>query len=168
MKLLQSSGVGNRVEFREKIDESFYGKFDIAISQNSMEHFLDPVGSLKEMKNLIHQKGKILITFNPPWYAPYGSHTHFFTKLPWVNILFSEKSVMEARSHFREDGATRYEEVEGGLNRMTVAKFEKLVSTCGMSIQSKKYRCVKKLDFLGNIPLLRELFINYISCILIY
>jgi SAM-dependent methyltransferase len=167
-ELAKSSGVGNKVEFIEKADEKLDGKFDVAVSQNSMEHFLDPMASLDEMKRLIHQNGKILVTFGCPWCSPYGSHTYFFTKIPWVHILFSERSVISARSHFRDDGATRYEEVEGGLNRMTVAKFERIITTCGMSMQFKRYRCVKRLNFFGSIPFLRELFINRISCVLVF
>lgn len=34
---------------------------------------------------------------------------------------------MQVRSRFRCDGARRYEDVEGGLNRMTVGRFEDLI-----------------------------------------
>ncbi|CAN5864331.1 hypothetical protein BH24ACI4_BH24ACI4_08100 [soil metagenome] len=55
-----------------------------------------------------------------------------FTKLPWVNVLFSERTVMQVRARFRDDGATRYEEVVMGLNRMTIARFERLIRASGM------------------------------------
>ena len=156
----------NKISFIESISPEIINSFDIVISQNSFEHFPNPKQVLEEMKSLLNNSGKILITFGPPWFAPYGSHMHFFCKIPWVNILFPEKAVMKTRSHFRNDGATKYEDVESGLNKMTIKKFESIVSSCNLEISNKKYTCVKKLNFLAKIPLLRELFINHVTVIL--
>jgi SAM-dependent methyltransferase len=156
------------IEFRESVTADMYGKFDVVISQNAMEHYLDPAAVLDNMKSLIHEKGKILITFGPPWLAPYGSHMHFFCRVPWLNILFSEKAVMAVRALYRNDGAKRYEDVESGLNKMTVAKFEKIVSESGLGMTYKKYSCIKGQDWLAAIPVIRELFINQVTCVLSY
>lgn len=166
-KLAETFGLGEKVKFADKIDSSIRQKFDVVISQNSMEHFPDPVAVLKEMKYLVKEDGRLLISFGPPWYAPYGSHMHFFTKMPWINILFSEATVMEVRHYFRNDRAARYEDVPGGLNKMTVEKFENIIADCGMEVILKKYDCVKGLNLLGRIRWLRELFINHVSCILV-
>ena len=156
----------DRLEFRSSLDGNLQGKFDIVISQNSMEHFPAPEEILETMKAAAKPNGLILITFGPPWLAPYGSHMKFFTSVPWVNILFDEETVMNVRSRFRNDGARRYEEVEAGLNKMTAGKFERIIKNAGMKVLSRNYNCVKKLNFLGHIPYIRELFINQINCIL--
>lgn len=156
----------SQVEFASMIEDRYRGRFDLVISQNSMEHFEDPIKAIDDMKFVLNQNGSILITFGPPWFAPYGSHMHFFTRIPWVNIIFDEKTVMSVRSYFRDDGAIRYEEVEGGLNKMSVAKFERIIRNSGLKISYMKYECVKRINFLSRFPLLRELFINQISCIL--
>jgi hypothetical protein len=131
-----------------------------------MEHYSEPRVILEEMKSALKPGGTILITFGPPWFAPYGSHMHFFTTMPWLNLLFSERTVMNVRAHFRGDAATRYEDVEFGLNKMSVAKFERIAAETGLKISQRKYECIKGLDFLGKIPRARELFINNISCAL--
>ena len=154
------------IEFAEKLEPRFEKMFNVVISQNSFEHFSDPRNALAEMKWALDRNGTIFVTFAPPWFAPYGSHMHFFTKVPWVNILFSERTVMNVRSRFRSDGATRYEDVESGLNKMTVRKFEAIVSASGLRTEQRSYDCVKGANFLGHIPLLRELFINRVSCVL--
>jgi len=159
-------GVEKQVDFTDRLEARFRARFDIVISQNSMEHFPDPAKALEEMKSALKPDGRLLITFGPPWLAPFGSHMHFFTKVPWVHLIFSEKTVMAVRSHFRHDGATRYEDVEGGLNKMTAGRFERLVSSGGMQILYKKYECVKGINILARVPLTRELFINRVSCIL--
>ncbi len=164
--LVRERNLEQQVEFSDWFNTRCVGQFDLVISQNSMEHYPDPASALEEMKSALKPNGRVLVTFGPPWFAPYGSHMHFFTKLPWVNLLFREKTVLNVRRHFRQDGATRYEEVESGLNKMTVARFERIVSQAGVSVLYRRYDCVKNLRFLGRIPALRELFINHISCIL--
>ena len=142
------------------------GHFDIVLSQNSMEHFPDPHGALKTMISALRLDGKLLITFGPPWFSPRGSHMHYFTKVPWVNLLFSERTVMNVRGRFRHDGATRYVDVESGLNRMSVAKFERMINEFDLVPLYRRYDCVKGLDIAGTIPIVRELLVNRISVIL--
>lgn len=156
----------DQVSFVDKISEGMMNKFDVIISQNSFEHFGDPSEILDEMRKLLKPSGVILLTFGPPWFAPYGSHMQFFCKVPWLNVLFPENVVMKVRTSFRSDGARRYEEVESGLNRMTVAKFEQIVASSKLQITHRKYDCVKGINFLARIPLLREFFINHITAIL--
>lgn len=165
-ELAAKLGLQSQVEFGATLAGEHGGRFDLVICQNSMEHFPDPARALEVMKSTLGAQGKIMITFGPPWYAPYGSHMHFFTKVPWVNILFGEKTVMRVRSHFRQDGALSYVEVEGGLNKMSIATFEGLIRSHGMRLDWHRYDCVKRLDWLAHIPVLRELFINRISCVL--
>jgi SAM-dependent methyltransferase len=157
---------GAAIEFFEQLPDRLQGTFDLVISQNSMEHFPDPGAILAMMKAALKPTGRILVTFGPPWYAPYGSHMHFFTPVPWVNLLFPERTVMNVRRRFRDDGAMRYEDVTSGLNRMSVRKFEQLVSRAGMRIGFCHYECVRNLSPLAKLPLLRELFINHITCVL--
>jgi SAM-dependent methyltransferase len=164
--LSQQAGLGQQVDFADRLHDRFKARFDLVISQNSMEHYPDPVATLGEIKSALKPGGTILMTFGPPWYAPYGSHMHFFTKVPWLNLLFDEKTVMTVRTRFRSDGAARYEDVESGLNKMTVAKFEKLIAESGLKITHRKYECIRGFDFLGKVPRARELFINNINCAL--
>jgi len=157
---------GRAVEFAARIPEAVEGSFDVVISKDSMEHFAEPATELARMAAALRPGGALLVTFGPPWFAPAGSHMQFFTAVPWVNLLFRERTVMRVRSRYRHDGAMRYEDVESGLNRMTISRFERLLGTSGLRVESNDYRCVKGLDFLGRMPLLRELFINNVSCVL--
>jgi len=152
--------------FVENILPEMLNGFDVVISQNSFEHFESPDKILKKMSTLLNASGIILLTFGPPWFAPYGSHMHFFCKVPWINVIFSEKTVMKVRGSFRDDGAKKYEEVESGLNKMSVAKFESIISSCGLRVKYRKYECVKGINWLSRIPLLREFFINHVTVIL--
>lgn len=158
--------LSDKVKFSDVLDSSFYGRFDMVISQNSFEHFNNPEHILNTMRLALKENGALFITFGSPWFSPHGSHAQFFIPLPYANLFFSEKAIMNIRAYFRNDGAHRYEDVEGGLNKMTVVKFERILSSCGMRLLYKRYDCVKKLNFLKILPYMRELFINRISCIL--
>ena len=160
------AGVTHKVSFCSTTEQISPQTFDIVISQNSMEHFVNPGAILETMKCFLKSKGTLMITFGPPWYSPRGSHTHYFTKLPWVNILFSEKTVMHVRSLYRKDAATRYEEIEGGLAKMSVGRFEALLNQHNLEEIYRQDDCVKNMNILGKIPFIRELFINRITCAL--
>ncbi len=155
-----------RLTFRERIAPDMRGTFDVVISKDAMEHYPEPAATLEEMKLLLKPGGKLLITFGPPWFAPYGSHMHFFCRVPWLNLLFTERTVMAVRARFRSDGAMRYEDCESGLNKMSVAKFERIIAASGLKVENYRHDCIKGLDFLAKLPILRELFINHVTATL--
>jgi SAM-dependent methyltransferase len=155
-----------QVEFGNSLDEARGRRFDVVVCQ-TMEHVPHPAQAVETMKSVLKTDGRIMITFSPPWYAPYGSHMHFFTRVPWVNLFFSEATVMAVRARFRSDGAQRYESVEGGLNKMTLTKFERIVSSAGLRYAFRNYIGVRGLDAATHIPFVREFFTNRVSCVLI-
>lgn len=138
--------------------------WDVVISQNAMEHFTSPKPVLMSMLNAVRPGGKLLLTFGPPWYAPYGAHMHYFCRLPWFHVLFSERAIMRVRAKYREDGAERFAEVESGLNQMSIAKFERL--TRGLNITRRNYVPVRGLGWMARLPILRELAINHVTVVI--
>lgn len=142
------------------------GDFDVVLSQNSMEHFSDPAAVLREMAAHLRPGGVALVVFCPPWLAPYGHHMHYFLRVPWVHLFFPESAVMAARSHYRDDGATRYEEVTGGLNRMTLRKYERLVRESPLELERYRLIAVKGLPGVTRVPILRELLTNRVISLL--
>ena len=140
--------------------------FDVVLSCSAFEHFADPVGILELMRRRCKVGGLVIITFAEPWLSPRGTHVEYFTKLPWVNVLFSEDTVMAVRSRYRSDGATRYEDIEGGLNRMTVARFHQIMHSSGMQVERFSLFAVKNLPVVTTLPIVREFLTSAASCIL--
>jgi SAM-dependent methyltransferase len=99
---------------------------DIVVSVDAFEHFDDPELVLKTMNNCLHPCGEAFISFGPTWYHPLGGH--LFSVFPWAHLLFSEPALIRWRSTFKSDGASTFREVSGGLNQMTILKFENLLS----------------------------------------
>jgi hypothetical protein len=73
---------------------------------------------------------------------------------------------MSVRSHFRSDGARRYEEMQGGLNRMSIARFERIIRNSGMRCEFFRVYIAKGIPLLQHIPVARELFASAAACIL--
>jgi len=164
--MARRSGVTERVAFLEPSRLADLGLFDVVLSCNSMEHFRDPDVVLREMASHLAPHGRLYVSFGPPWYSLYGAHTAFFCKVPWIHLIFSEDAVMSVRAKFVNDGATRYEEVRWGLNKMSLARFERLVADVGLEVEYHKHYYVLGLTFLEKIPFLRELLIYHIGVIL--
>lgn len=123
--------VADKVEFRlirdfaDLKDE----KFDLVISKDSFEHYADPENFLPAMLRHLAENGTIAIGFGPLWKSPYGGHIKYMTRLPWAHLFFSESVVLRERERFFPDQRVRsYGEIVGGLNQMTLARFESIIA----------------------------------------
>ncbi len=114
-------GVDDRVESVTKVEEPV----DVILSTDAFEHFRDPAAILDQMSRLLGPGGYALVEFGPIWGHPLGGH--LFSVFPWAHFVFTEKALIRWRTDFKTDGATRFHEVEGGLNQMTLRRWEKLV-----------------------------------------
>jgi SAM-dependent methyltransferase len=109
---------------------------DVIISTDAFEHFADPEKILGLMRGLLKPTGYLLASFGPPWYHPYGGH--LFSVFPWAHLIFTESALIRWRSDFKTDGATRFHEVAGGLNGMTIRRWERLVAESGFNFTSNE------------------------------
>lgn len=132
------------------------GYFDAVISVNGFEHYPDPKLVLTQMYNYLRPGGFALISFCPPWLHPYGAHLEYMTPLPWPQLIFSEKALMNVRRDYRSDGACRFEDVVGGLNKMTLRKFERFLKESPFTLRKVEYRAIKGINVLTALPLVRE------------
>lgn len=107
---------------------------DVVISLDSFEHFHDPKTVLAQMYAQLKPGGRALIAFGPTWYHPYGGHS--FSVFPWAHLVFTERALLRWRADFRQDRAARFAEIQGGLNQMTIRRFEGLVRRSLFRVES--------------------------------
>jgi SAM-dependent methyltransferase len=138
------AGVGKSCVFDKETGE----KADIVLSIDAFEHFDDPASVLRQMRQLLKPDGVLLIEFGPPWYHPLGGH--LFSVFPWAHLIFTEQSLIRWRADFKSDGATRFSEVEGGLNQMTVRRFEELIAASGFDAVRFEAVPIRRLQWLAN------------------
>jgi SAM-dependent methyltransferase len=116
---------------------------DVVFSIDAFEHFADPAGILRQMSMVLQPNGEALISFGPPWYHPLGGH--LFSVFPWAHLIFSEKALIRWRSTFKADGATQFSEVAGGLNQMTIRRFEELIEDSPFKLVTMEHVAIRSL-----------------------
>lgn len=156
-----------RVEFvatAGQLEEVAGRQFDLVVSKDAMEHYPDPERFVHLMTPLVAPGGELAIGFSPLWKSPYGGHIEFMTKLPWAHLIFSEQTIMAERRRFRPDEeAESFAEVKGGLNKMTYARFRRIMAGTGFAPTYLAANCgdsaaVRTMRVLARIRPLREYF----------
>jgi 2-polyprenyl-3-methyl-5-hydroxy-6-metoxy-1,4-benzoquinol methylase len=137
---------------------------ETVISLDAFEHFADPAEILRIMNALLQPAGEVFISFGPPWYHPLGGH--LFSVFPWAHLIFSEKALIRWRSTFKTDGATRFSEVAGGLNQMTIKRFTGLIEGSDFELASLELVPLRKLQLFHN-RLTREFTTAIVRCRLV-
>jgi len=136
------AGVGSRTRFTQNAA----APADVIVSLDAFEHLHDPDTALAQMYSLVKPGGRALIAFGPTWYHPRGGHS--FSVFPWAHLVFTERALLRWRANFRQDGATRFSEIEGGLNQMTICRFEKLLRRSWFRVESLTAVPINALRFL--------------------
>jgi len=133
---------------------------DIVMSVDAFEHFMQPLEVLQSMRKLCRPDGRIWIQFGYTWLHPFGGHLFSFNIFPWAHLVFSETALCRWRADFKTDGARRFGEVEGGLNQMTLARFERMVASSGVTIEqvqevpiraARRFHCRLTREFLTTV-----------------
>ncbi len=139
-------------------------RFDVLISKDSFEHYDDPEHFVAVMTRLLAPGGTLAIGFGPLWKGPTGGHIDYMTKLPWAHLIFPEPTIMDERRRFRPaESAARFSDVRGGLNKMTLARFERIMDGTGLrrtyfATNASENPVVRAMDAVSRVPPLREYF----------
>ncbi|MFQ5766748.1 MAG: hypothetical protein ACE5ID_02020 [Acidobacteriota bacterium] len=128
---------------------------DGAMGQHTAAHFAaadvchlpflhDPARALLEIRRVMKPGACIVLNF-PSWRGPWGHHIYDFLPVPWINLFFSTKVLVEAineRARCRIAAGDNREWVETwrektvtqfvhGLNRMTVRRLRRTLLDTG-------------------------------------
>lgn len=160
------AGVGDRVHFTTDTVATFGRAWaDLILSQNSFEHFEDPAGILAQAYEALKTGGRFYLTFSPPWWHPFGAHHFFMIRLPWAHLFFSEKTILSVRQLYRPNKPTCWNDV--ALNRMTLAKFMRLVNDSGFSFENMRLLPIRPLPpLVTRLKLTREWTTSEVSAVL--
>jgi SAM-dependent methyltransferase len=161
--------VAGRVELiRTTGDLSSVGDrtFDLVVSKEALEHYADPETFIPLMAERVKPGGSLVIGFGPLWKAFDGGHIDFMTKVPWAHLVFPEDVIMAERRRFRpQEHATHFGEILGGLNKMTLERFETIMAGTGLEQTYVKHNAgdhpaVRAMHRIARVRPLREYFTN--------
>lgn len=151
-------------------------QFDIVLSKDSFEHYENPEKFMSFLIDHVKHSGKIIIGFSPLWKSPYGGHINPPFRWPWTHLVFPESMIMtELRRYYRNDTINSYRDVASGVNKMTVSRYDQIISENGLNVDyirfnvssKKKSMCILALfDALRLIPGFKEYFTVSIYSIL--
>jgi SAM-dependent methyltransferase len=153
----EAAGVAGRCVFATATGE----RADVILSVDGFEHYGDPAAILATMRGLLAPGGRVLVAFGPPWFHPLGGH--LFSVFPWAHLVFTERALIRWRADFKTDGATRFSETEGGLNRMTVRRFRGLIARSGFVAESFETVPIRRLAWFAS-PVTREVVTSIVRC----
>lgn len=137
---------------------------DLIFSIDSFEHFGNPAEILEIWASFLKPDGKVLVSFGPPWFHPRGGH--FFSFFPWAHILLPEGFLCRWRARYKTDGAMRFCEVEGGLNQMSIRRFENLVRVSPFFCRRMQLIPIRPARWL-HCRWTREFFTSIVQCELV-
>lgn len=155
------------------------GSFDTIIMNDFMEHVSDPEGAIRESLRLLKPGGRVYINF-PPYFHPTGAHLSDVIGIPWVHILFSEKTLIRAYKDLvrglpdeQERLALRFGTDPNGqealtyINKMTIRRFHRMIKTMGISLTHYKELPLRSyFKVFAKLPLLKEMFVKMCVCVI--
>lgn len=159
--------LAGRVAFKQvsgHLDELGDDAFDVIVSKDSFEHIADPETYVFDMEARLRDGGIIAIGFGPLWGSPYGGHMTFMTKLPWAHLLFPEPVIMRERRRLCPgENAQSFAQIVGGLNKMTLARFESIMAATRLepvyfAANMSQHPLAGAFNLLRRLPFLREVF----------
>lgn len=153
--------------------------FDVVIMNDFMEHVSRPERALSEAMRLLRPNGRIYVTL-PPYYHPTGAHLSDAVYVPWVHLLFSEKTLIKAYKQLIADEpdaqqriALRFGTDEKGkesityINKMTLKRFYAILKRLEIKpVFLKEIPLRKKAAFLAKIPVVKEMFVKMCAVVI--
>ncbi|MFP4200872.1 MAG: methyltransferase domain-containing protein [Clostridia bacterium] len=154
------------------------GKFDTVIMNDTFEHLDEPRAVLRECARVMAPGGRLFLNF-PPYYHPYGAHLSDAIGIPWVHVLFSEKTMIEAYRRLVSplpDAKRRLRLRLGDdpeaqslsyINRMTARRFRRILEEVPFEVlYHREYPLRSFLKPLTYIPIVREGFLRMVVAVL--
>ncbi len=168
----------DRVDFEDE-------RFDVILCFDVLEHIMRYEEIISEWRRILRPGGRVLIWWQP-YYHPYGHHLQVYIPIPWAHVLFPRRVLARVCSRILRSPAYRPRfwdldehgrrlvdrefrvENLGGVNRLTIAGFERLCRRSGLRIVRRQpypfrgplpVRAVSRA--MTRVPGLREFFTAY-------
>jgi len=166
------------------------GAFDLIALNDVCDHIIGLPRALQECYRVLVPGGHVAITFIP-WHHPGGFHLMDYIPIPYANLVFSERAVIETLVEMaaqdpavansistltRNPPPTTLDDMGISLSRVTIREFQRMLAATDFNVRhfeligfgrkSKNRLLAGVLDSLTKVPLVNELFTSRINCLL--
>lgn len=177
----QSEKLGTSSLVTEFLEMSAYdlkfkdNTFDVVLADNVFEHFMQPQKVLSESCKVLKPGGKLIIPVFSSIYSKYALHLKTGLKVPWSNLFFSERTIVQALYKLAEKDSSIFQaypglknkplkvrdvRAYGDLNDITYKKFKKMALEEGFEIESFNTIAPKGIKLIAaiirKIPIIRH------------
>lgn len=165
------------------VDDASY---DLICCFDVVEHIADVSDTLQEWFRLLKPGGRVWIWWSP-WRGPFGHHMDSLIPLPWVHLIFPQRTMFAACAELYDDPdfVPRVWDIDPStglkkpnkwrhqqsfyplLNRLTRREFEREVRQAGLSIDRREVHGFSGSRFsratrgLLPLPLIGECFVSF-------
>lgn len=145
--------------------------FDVVVAENTFEHFQQPEEVLRQSFRALRPGGRLLVPIFSSIYSKYGLHLKEGLKLPWANLLFSERTIVRAMQRLVRDRPELRKTYPGvdsdplnvrdlrrhkDLNDITHARFRAMAGRSGFQILWMRPVATRLGKVIARLPLLRS------------
>jgi SAM-dependent methyltransferase len=143
---------------------------DVIVSDAVLEHVHDVSAVFGEVGRLLRPGGSFFARWGPSWLTWNGPHLIKVLGVPWVQLLFSDRTIVSALEQLRgrEDVPARYLEYKledfQQMGRVTRRKVRRAAKAAGLVVvQEDSHSPHVVLNLAANLPVLSELFAGELS-----
>lgn len=154
--------VADRITFMADDVANLTRKFDVIVSKDSFEHIEHLDSMMLQLQHLLRPGGHLLAGFGPLYFSPFGDHGRYLNRrVPWLPALMPEPLLLKLAT-LRYGRAIR-SPLDLGLNKLTPARFRRIVQAQGWRVQGMKYNggdqlLLKPMHMLRTVPPLERYF----------
>jgi SAM-dependent methyltransferase len=140
--------------------------FDAALSTDTFEHVMDLDRAFGEIFRVLRPGGRLLTSFGPLFYSPFGYHLYWACAVPYAHLLFGLPAILTLRNERAPVAtqATNWQQM--GLNGYRFDDYKAAAIRAGFELEVFEAVPVKQMRMLTLVPLLRDLFIFGVSATL--
>ncbi len=150
------------------------GFFDIVISEDCFDHYMEPDSVMREANRVLTKGGVFFVSFDT-YYNWGGSHLYNFIRMPWAHLFFSDSALVEAtriiasqlteenptnkrRESYQEQAEREIYQFKHHVNKITLGGWRELVRNRDWRIVLEETQSSGKKIPIFNLPLLEELY----------